>query len=66
MTLYTSNCVRCRILERAMTAKGIVYKTSHDFDKFIKKGIMSSPILDTEDGRPVMLFEEAMSYIQGV
>lgn len=51
MVLYTTDCPRCKVLERKMSAKGIGFTTNHDVQDAIDNGFTSAPVLRTDDGR---------------
>jgi glutaredoxin-related protein len=65
MILYSNNCPRCRVLKSELEKKNIDFTVSTDFSKIIDKNIFSVPCLEKDDGT-VMLFTEAIKYIQGV
>lgn len=65
MILYSNNCPKCRLLKSELEKQNIEFTVSQDFEKLTSKGIMSVPVLDLEDGRPMMLFQEAMQEVQG-
>jgi hypothetical protein len=62
MTLYSTNCPKCNILKRAMEARKIEFKVSNDVSFLISKGIFTAPVLDLEDGSPLMLYQQALMF----
>ena len=46
ITLYTTNCPKCRILEQKLKSKNIEYIEFTDVDKMIEMGFNMMPILN--------------------
>jgi hypothetical protein len=61
--LYSTNCPRCRILEKKLQDKGIEFELFNDIDTMIAKGFKEAPKLEV-DG-VVMDFKEANEWIKG-
>lgn len=61
--LYSTNCPRCRILEKKLQDKGIEFELFNDVDAMIAKGFKEAPKLEV-DG-VVMDFKEANEWIKG-
>ena len=61
--LYSTNCPRCRIIERKLQDKGIEFELFNDVDAMIAKGFKEAPKLEV-DGM-VMDFKEANEWIKG-
>ena len=57
VTLYTTHCPLCRVLEAKLSAAGIEYKINEDMEDIKKLGYLSVPVLivDGDD----MNFKEA-------
>ena len=64
ITLYSTGCPRCKILESALDAKGMIYNKISDEQTIIDKGFLTVPVLDV-DGK-AMMFPEAFNYVKGV
>jgi glutaredoxin len=64
ITLYTTDCPKCKILEKKLDAKNINYKKVTDVEEIMKMGIMSSPVLEVDN--EFMPFTEAISWVNGV
>lgn len=62
ITLYSTGCPRCKVLESALDAKNITYEKITDEEEIINKGYLTIPILDV-DGK-VMAFPEAYNYVK--
>lgn len=61
ITLYTTNCPKCRVLETKLKQKNIEFDVVDDENVMIGKGFMEAPILEV-DGK-VMNFSNAMNWI---
>ena len=61
MTLYTTHCPRCRVLEAALASKGAAYDTCDDAQKMIELGFTEAPVLEVGDRR--LSYAEAMKYV---
>ena len=48
ITLYTTNCPKCRILEQKLKSKNIEYEEFTDVNKMIEMGFNMMPILDVD------------------
>jgi len=64
VTLYSTGCANCRVLESKMEAKGIKYEHISDIDVMREKGFMSVPMLEV-DGK-VMNFAEANEWLKNI
>ena len=61
--LYSTNCPRCRIIEKKLQDKGIEFEIFTDVDAMIAKGFKEAPKLEV-DGT-IMDFKEANEWIKG-
>ena len=61
--LYSTDCPRCRIIEKKLQDKGIKFELFNDVDAMIAKGFKEAPKLEV-DG-VVMDFKEANEWIKG-
>ena len=61
ITLYTTHCPRCVVLESKLKQKNIKYNSCEDIDAMTEKGFMQAPILEV-DGK-VMDFKTANDWI---
>lgn len=59
MILYSTNCPKCFMLERALTKKGVEYTVETNVGKMIALGITSVPVLELDDGTR-LTYEKAM------
>ena len=62
VTLYTTFCPKCRVLEAKLKQKGIEYKEITDVDIMTEKGFMSVPMLEV-DGI-IMNFTQSNTWIK--
>lgn len=63
VTLFSTNCPRCKVLAAKLEEKGIEFKISDDVEEMIRRGFMSAPVLDV-DGRS-MNFTDAINWVEG-
>ena len=68
MTLYTTNCPKCIVLEKKLDNKNINYKKVEDIEKIMEianeQGINTTPILEI-DGE-FLDFSHANTYINNM
>ena len=68
MTLYTTNCPKCIVLEKKLDNKNINYKKVEDIEKIMEianeQGINTAPILEI-DGE-FLDFSHANTYINNM
>jgi len=65
MTLYTTGCPKCRILERKLDDKKLEYEKCEDKNTMAELGIRAVPVLKVEDGRMLGYFE-AVKYVNAL
>lgn len=61
VTLYTTHCPRCMVLEKKLNTKNIDYVENTDVDLMIDKGIMTVPILEVDEKQ--LNFKEANEWL---
>ena len=61
ITLYSTNCPRCSVLEKKLDAAGINYSINNDVDEMISLGFMEVPTLVVDE--KAMTFKEAIDWI---
>ncbi len=61
VTLYTTGCPRCKVLEAKLDEAGITYGVVNDPQKIMEMGFTTAPIM-TVDGT-VYSFKEAINWI---
>lgn len=60
--LYSTDCPRCKVLEKKLDQKEIEYSINSNVDEMLSKGFMEAPILEV-DGVD-MNFMEANNWIK--
>ena len=61
VTLYSTNCPRCKVLAQKLTDKSVEFSISDDVDEMIRRGFRSAPVLDV-DGES-MDFSTAIKWV---
>jgi glutaredoxin-related protein len=61
VTLYTTNCPRCSVLEKKLELKNIDFEKNDNVDEMIEMGFMSAPILKVDDN--FMEFTDALRWV---
>lgn len=49
ITLYSTGCPKCSILEKRLTNDGISFNVSNNIDKLINMGFQNAPVLQIGD-----------------
>lgn len=62
VTLYSTNCPKCQILETKLNKKGISYSIVTDINVMIEKGFIQVPVLEV-DGE-VKEFRAANTWVE--
>ena len=65
VTLYTTHCPQCKVLETKLQKAGIEYTASEDIQKMLELGFKSAPVLTVEnkDNIETYLFKEACLWV---
>lgn len=61
ITLFSTNCPKCKVLTMKLDKKGINYTKVEDVDTMLAKGIKTAPYLEV-DGE-LMDFTQAVAWI---
>jgi len=64
VTLYSTNCPRCIVLEKKLNQKNIEFDLVSDEDTMINKGFMTAPMLEV--GNEVYDFKGAVDWLNGL
>ena len=48
ITLYTTHCPKCRVLEKKLAQKNVQYNEITDVSEMQKLGIKSAPVLEVD------------------
>ena len=62
ITLYSTNCPKCKVLESKLQKKNIEYTTCTDMDEMLSHGIKSAPVLEMTDGQ-LLNFGDAVRWV---
>lgn len=49
VTLYTTHCPKCRVIEKKLAQKGIQYSEVTDVEVMTKRGFKGAPMLEVDD-----------------
>ena len=61
VTLYTTNCPKCHVLEKKLEMANINFEKNENVDEMIEMGFMSAPILKVDDN--FMEFTDALRWV---
>lgn len=64
ITLYSTHCPKCKVIEAKLKQAGLAYTEFDDIDKMLSMGIKTAPMLEV-DGK-LMDFSEANKFLRGV
>lgn len=62
--LYTTDCPKCKVLEKKLNAKNVSYDTIKDINLMQNLGIFSSPCLSV-DGK-IFDFQQSINWVNEV
>lgn len=63
ITLFSTNCPKCKVLEAKLTKDNINFTICHDVSELIDKGILEAPILKINKDT-YLNFSEAIKWIK--
>jgi len=63
ITLYSTNCPKCKVIETKLKQLGLNYNTITDINIMKQKGMSSAPYLELEDGS-LLDFNKARLWMQ--
>lgn len=49
VTLYSTNCPRCKVLEKKMERAGVAFEVNTSVDEMIALGMRQAPMLKVDD-----------------
>ena len=61
ITLYTTNCPRCKVLKAKLDSENIDYEVVEGEEPIREKGFVTTPLLEVDD--KVLTFAEAMQWV---
>lgn len=59
--LYSTECPRCRVLEKKLEGKGIAYEKNNSVDEMLELGISEVPVLNVYG--QLLNFSEAIDWV---
>ena len=62
ITLYSTNCPKCKVLETKLKNKNIEYNTCTDVEEMTAHGIKTAPTLQLEDNT-ILNFTDAVRWV---
>lgn len=62
ITLYSTNCPKCNVLETKLKNANIGFNISNDLESLMKQGFREAPILEVDN--QYLKFSEAIKWIQ--
>lgn len=64
ITLYTTHCPKCVVLEKKLNSKNIDFKICDDIDYMLTKKIQQAPYLEVGD--KLMNFSDAIKWVNEI
>lgn len=65
LKLYTTHCVKCKILQDLLDSKNVEYQEITDVELMLSLGMVSSPSLEIENGT-ILNFADAVQYVRKI
>lgn len=65
ITLYSTNCPKCKVIETKLKNANIEYSINLDIETMKQKGMKSAPYLELEDGS-LLDFSKARLWLQNL
>ena len=62
ITLYSTNCPKCNVLEQKLQKANIDFNISNNLDNLIKQGFREAPILEINN--QYLTFSEAIKWVK--
>ena len=63
ITLYSTHCPKCSVLETKLKQKGVQFKINEDIEAMKAKGLKAAPALELGNGR-ILDFSEALAWVR--
>lgn len=63
VTLFSTGCPKCRVLEQKLNNKQIEYSKDSNMDEIINEGFMSAPVLKVDN--VYLDFTSAVKWVNG-
>ena len=61
VTLYTTNCPKCKVLEKKLEDKNVKFEICDNVDIMLEKGMMQAPYLEIDN--ELLDFSKAIKWI---
>lgn len=61
VTLYSTNCPKCKVLEKKLEEKNIKFEICNNVDIMLEKGMMQAPYLEINNN--LLDFSKAIKWI---
>lgn len=65
VTLYSTNCPKCKVLETKLKNKNVEFNTCTDLDEMKAQGIKSAPTLKLENNN-ILNFVDAVKWVNSI
>lgn len=62
ITLYTTHCPKCKVLETKLQQRGLEYEIIEDENIMVEKGFLSAPMLQIDE--EVLDFSGAINWLK--
>lgn len=64
ITLYSTHCPKCNVLEKKLNIKKLEYTLVEDEDLMVEKGFLSAPMLEVDN--QLFTFKEAIEWLENL
>jgi len=64
ITLYSTHCPKCNVLEKKLNIKKLEYTLVEDEDLMVEKGFLSAPMLEVDN--QLLTFKEAIEWLENL
>ena len=64
ITLYSTHCPKCNVLEKKLNIKKLKYTLVEDEDLMVEKGFLSAPMLEVDN--QLFTFKEAIEWLENL
>ena len=63
ITLYSTHCPKCSVLEAKLKQKGVQYKINDDIEAMKQKGLKAAPALELDNGK-ILDFSQSLAWVR--
>lgn len=64
ITLYSTHCPKCNVLEKKLNIKKLKYTLVEDENLMVEKGFLSAPMLEVDN--QLFTFKEAIEWLENL